>query len=106
MTTTRFSEGMRACAHRIIQKRDSPVLNVVVASARNTPGNLGELIVVFSVQLHHQCIFLGAPNLIFLDRRIDVIVVPLTALLGGSPWHNLRDLGPPDERQNEKLMVA
>lgn len=83
----------RACMYSL----SSPVFDVVVASAGNTPGNLGELVVVLRVQLHHQRIFLGTPNLVLLDGRIDVVVVPLTALLGGSPWHHLRDLGPADE---------
>lgn len=77
--------------------KTAPVLDVVVASAGNAPRNLGKLVVVFRVQLHDQRIFLGAPNFVFLDGGVYVVIVPLTALLGRPPWHHLGNLGPADE---------
>lgn len=82
---------------------DSPVLDVVVAPAGYVPRYLRELVVVLSVQLHHQGILLGGPNLVLLDARVYVVVVSLTALFGRSPRHHLRDLGPAvDDINKEK----
>lgn len=72
----------------------APVLHVIIASAWDAASDLGELVVVLGVQLHHQCIFFSSPYLILLYSRIDVVVVALTALLGGAPRHHLCDLGP------------
>ena len=71
-----------------------PILDVVVASPGDAPRDFCELVVVLGVQLHDQRILLRRPDLVLLDRRVHVIVVALTTLLSGSPWHHLRDLGP------------
>lgn len=73
---------------------DLPILYIVVASAGNASCDLGELVVVFSVQLHDQRVFFSRPNLVLFDSRVYVVVVALTALLCGAAWHHLRDLGP------------
>lgn len=75
-----------------------PVLDVVVASTGDAPRDFRELVVVLSVQLHDQGVFFRRPDLVLLDRRVNVIVVTLTALLGGSPRHHLRDLSPAGAR--------
>lgn len=49
---------------------------------------------VLGVQLHDQRILFRRPDLVLLDRRIDVIVVALTTLLRRSSWHHLCNLGP------------
>lgn len=84
------------------EHKGSPVLDVVVASAGDAPRNLGKLVVVLRVQLHHQRVFLGAPNLVLLDGGIHVVVVPLAALLGRSAWHHLGNLGPAGEENEEQ----
>lgn len=73
-----------------------PVLDVVITPARDASGNLGELVLVFSVQLHHQRVLLSSPDLVLLDAWVNVVVVPLAALLGRASWHHLSNLGPPE----------
>lgn len=82
-------------ANRIMQAREHiPVLDVIIASPWDVASDFCELVVMLGVQLHHQRVFFSSPYLILLDSRIDVVVVALTALLGGTPGHDFRDLGP------------